>query len=128
MTWVTIRSLELCRQTMNVRLNDGERVDWWLDGVLLPPAESADLQSLMLALGEPVSLNIAAADDLIQVPGIGSTLAGRIVTDRAKKGCFRRISDLDRVAGFGPKTVARVAPFLSVGRVKAEGCETSRGG
>ena len=82
----------------------------------------------MLALGEPVSLNIAAADDLIQVPGIGSTLAGRIVTDRAKKGCFRRISDLDRVAGFGPKTVARVAPFLSVGLVKAEGCETSRGG
>ena len=70
-----------------------------------------------LALGEPIPLNHADARMLMDVPGIGPSKAKEIVHNRSLYGHFERISDLDRVRGFGPKTVISVAPYLHVGKV-----------
>lgn len=56
--------------------------------------------------------NTANWVEWMQLPEIGETLARRIVADREQRGPFRSIDDLDRVHGIGPKTVAKVRPWL----------------
>lgn len=70
-----------------------------------------------LALGESIPLNHADAQMLMSVPGIGPSRANSIVHNRGLYGRFFRMSDLDRVRGFGPKTVISVAPYLHVGKL-----------
>ncbi len=54
----------------------------------------------------------AAAADWERLPGIGPALAQRIVGDRAARGPFRTAEGLLRVRGIGPKTLARIRPYL----------------
>lgn len=59
-----------------------------------------------------VDLNEAAWPELIQLPGIGPTLAQRIVDSRAIDGPFLDHADLRRIRGIGPKTLEKLRPFL----------------
>ena len=59
-----------------------------------------------------VDLNQADWPELIQLPGIGETLARRIVESRDREGRFLDHDDLQRVRGIGPKTLERVRPYL----------------
>ena len=61
-----------------------------------------------------LDLNTVNWVELSQLEGIGPTLARRIVTDREQNGRFARVEDLQRVHGIGPKTVARLKPWLTV--------------
>jgi competence protein ComEA len=54
----------------------------------------------------------ATAADWERLPGIGPSLAARIVADRAARGPFGGAEGLARVRGIGPKTVARLRPYL----------------
>jgi competence protein ComEA len=49
---------------------------------------------------------------MVQLPGLGETLARRIITDRQQRGPFRDIDDLDRVDGIGLRTLERIRPYL----------------
>lgn len=62
----------------------------------------------------PIDLNRATAVQLQALPGIGPALASRIVADRARRP-FRRVEDLQRVSGIGPKTLSALRPRVSVG-------------
>ena len=62
--------------------------------------------------GFQVDLNTADWPELVQLPGIGETLAQRIVEDRTLQGPFLDHDDLMRVHGIGPKTLERVRPHL----------------
>jgi competence protein ComEA len=59
-----------------------------------------------------VDLNQADWPELAQLPGIGETLAKRIVETRTSDGPFRDHNDLRRVRGIGPKTLERLRPHL----------------
>ena len=59
-----------------------------------------------------VDLNEAQWPELAQLPGIGETLARRIIDSRGKAGPFLDHDDLQRVRGIGPKTVEKLRPFL----------------
>jgi len=61
-----------------------------------------------------LDLNRASAEELEALPGIGPKTAERIVADRTKRGRFRAVKDLRRVKGIGVKTLARLAPHLTV--------------
>ena len=61
----------------------------------------------------PLALNRATAGELACLPGIGPALAERITTDRSRRGLFREVKDLERVAGIGPALLARLTPRLS---------------
>ena len=71
-------------------------------------------RGLCPAGGEALALNSATAEALVCVRGIGPFLATRIVADRAARGPFRRLEDLDRVPGIGARMVERFRPFLRV--------------
>ncbi len=66
----------------------------------------------------PLDLNSADAEALQGLPGIGPTLAARIVADREAQGPFQRAEDLLRVPGIGPKRWERIRHAI---RVVAEG-------
>jgi len=57
--------------------------------------------------------NRASAADLVRLPGIGPSLAGRIVADRDQHGGFPSPEALLRVRGIGPKILERIRGFLS---------------
>lgn len=61
-----------------------------------------------------VNLNTASAAELELLPGIGPTLAERIVAHRAANGPFKTLDDLDRVPGIGPRTLERLRGLVSV--------------
>ncbi len=59
-----------------------------------------------------VDINKADWPELIQLPGIGQTLAKRIVASRQASGPFVDQDDLRRVRGIGPKTLEQIRPYL----------------
>ena len=61
-----------------------------------------------------VELNRADHAQLLQLPGVGETLASRIVEHRQSHGPFRSIEDLRKVGGVGPALLARLRPFVYV--------------
>ena len=60
-----------------------------------------------------VDLNSASAAELLLLPGIGPTLAERIIEDRARLGPFPTVDALTRVRGIGPKTVENLRPHAA---------------
>jgi competence protein ComEA len=62
-----------------------------------------------------MDLNRAADTELANVPGLGPTLARRIVEERQKRRSFRSVDELRQVKGIGPSTLERIRPFLFVG-------------
>ena len=59
-----------------------------------------------------VDLNRAEWPELTLLPGIGETLAQRIVDSRRTDGPFADHDDLRRIHGIGPRTVERIRPYL----------------
>ncbi|MFG0283334.1 MAG: ComEA family DNA-binding protein [Phycisphaerales bacterium JB039] len=62
-----------------------------------------------------IDINVATAAQLELLPGIGPTLAQRIVDDRAVNGRFTTPEDLQRVRGIGPKTLEAVRELIVCG-------------
>lgn len=63
-----------------------------------------------------VDINRATWVEWIQLPGIGETMAHRIVADREFNGPFGTIEDLLRVDGIGPVTLRQIRPWLTAAR------------
>jgi competence protein ComEA len=59
-----------------------------------------------------VDINAADWPELIQLPGIGDTLAKRIIETRQTAGPFAQLDDLRNVKGIGPKIMERLRPYL----------------
>lgn len=68
---------------------------------------------------DPVDVNAAGPDELALLPRVGPSLAAAIVADRAARGPFRSVDDLDRVRGIGPATLDGLRPHVTVGRAYA---------
>ena len=88
------------------------RSGWRVEG------ESAEMgQSIELRL-DP---NVASAEELAAIPGVGPAMAGRIVAYRNREHAsghsqaFSELADLDRVEGIGQATLEEIGPFLRFG-------------
>jgi competence ComEA-like helix-hairpin-helix protein len=81
-----------------------------------PPSNGRNKPSKKAAnLTEPVDINRASAAELQKLPGIGPTLAQRIVDER-RKGRFKSVDDLRRVRGVKAKKIDALRPYATVGR------------
>jgi competence protein ComEA len=69
---------------------------------------SGRVGSSVAAPGSKISLNRASERELVQLPGIGASLAAAIVSDRERNGLYRRLEDLLRVRGIGKATIERI--------------------
>lgn len=59
-----------------------------------------------------ININTATAAEFAALPDIGPTLAHAIIHDRATRGDFTSIEDLDRVPNIGPKTIESIRPYV----------------
>lgn len=59
-----------------------------------------------------LDVNAAQWPELTVLPGIGESLARRIVESRRERGPFADLEDLQRVRGIGPKTLEQIRPFV----------------
>lgn len=65
-----------------------------------------------LTADAPVDLNHADADTLATLPGVGATLAERIVEFRTLNGPFVSVDGLADVSGITPGKLDKIAPLL----------------
>ena len=63
---------------------------------------------------ELINLNLGSRKELESLPGIGETLADRIVSYRTSYGDFQNVDDLVKVSGIGGKRLQRLVPFITV--------------
>ncbi|MCE5283843.1 MAG: helix-hairpin-helix domain-containing protein [Deltaproteobacteria bacterium] len=78
-----------------------------------------------LALGLPIDVNQASAEELEMVPGIGEKLAARIVEARQEVKAFESLSELTNIPGIKEKKLEAIGPYLTV-RPKRTGATPTR--
>jgi competence protein ComEA len=67
-----------------------------------------------------VDLNTASQSELETIKGIGPAKARAIIDHRTKNGPFKSVNDLEKVNGFGKKTVDSVRPEVTVAGTTAK--------
>lgn len=60
----------------------------------------------------PIDINTAGREELVELPGIGEKLAGRIMEYRKAHAGFQSIEDLRKVKGIGKKRMERLRPLV----------------
>ena len=91
---------DLSRLNLAALLRDGQKIQ-------VPLREEAGESG-------PLNLNLATAEELERLPGIGAALAGRIVSYREKYGPFAEVEDLLNVSGIGEKLLAAIEDQICV--------------
>jgi comEA protein len=61
----------------------------------------------------PLNINTASAEELEKLPGIGRSLAARIISYRQQYGRFRRAEHLIMVRGIGERRFRRLRPYIT---------------
>ena len=64
--------------------------------------------------GQMLDINTATESELTQLPGVGPSLARRIVEYREANGPFVTVDDLQNVSGVGPSKFAKMEAFIHV--------------
>jgi competence protein ComEA len=59
-----------------------------------------------------VDVNHAELDELVLLPGVGPTIASRLIDWRTTRALFTCCEDLSQVRGIGPKTVEKLRPYV----------------
>jgi competence protein ComEA len=60
-----------------------------------------------------VDLNTADWGEIVNLPGVGPSLASQIVDYRQAEGSFSAVEDVQLIHGIGPKKFAKMLPFLA---------------
>ena len=61
-----------------------------------------------------ININTASRSELMDLPGIGSALAGRIVDYRSQYGAFSSIDEIMKVSGIGEKRFEAIMDRITV--------------
>jgi competence protein ComEA len=81
----------------------------------LPTAIPRPTGPALLSLPGPgININTASVDALVALPGIGPTLAQRIVDYRQANGPFSRPEDIKKVKGIGDGIFAEIKDWITV--------------
>lgn len=92
-----------------------------------PPEQSAKLNQNNLSNSEPnsqpslqtepvfpVALNSATKEQLENLPGVGPSLASKILEYRDGIGGFKSVEELDQVRGIGPALMEKIRPLVTL--------------
>jgi competence protein ComEA len=101
-------------------LQDGERLDIPYVAGFIPEDETG---FVVITEGTPsplggddlVDINTASVEELDQLPGIGPTIAQRIIDYREENGPFATIDDILNVQGIGSATFDEIKDMITVG-------------
>ena len=86
-----------------------------LPAVTQPPAYAAAQEARPAPSTQVVNVNTATTAQLEALPGIGPSMAQRIVSYREKNGPFKKLEDLMNIQGIGEKSFLKLRPLLTIG-------------
>lgn len=85
-----------------------------LPRALTPKGELSDNASPQFLQKHPLDLNKISREQLEALPGVGPSLAQKILDFRAQNGGFKSVDELDGVSGIGEKKLATLKPLLYI--------------
>jgi len=94
-------------------VNDGEQIVVLSEGGGAGGSSGGAFSAGGAGASQLVNVNQADASALDALPGIGPTLAGRIVDYRKLNGGFTKLSDLGKVAGIGKSLLANLQGLVT---------------
>jgi competence protein ComEA len=98
-----------------LELQDQQHIHVPMLGETPPPAAPVPGSQIPHPSGQyPVQLNSAGQEELETLPGIGPTLAQRIIDYRENIGGFSSADQLKEVSGIGDATFEKIAPLLTL--------------
>lgn len=66
-----------------------------------------------------IDMNAAGVEDFMQLPGIGPSIAEKIINYR-KQQSFDQIEDIMNVKGIGEKKFEKMKPYLKIGKIMSK--------
>ncbi|RJQ32595.1 MAG: hypothetical protein C4562_02965 [Actinobacteria bacterium] len=96
------------KESLNLaqKVSDGEKI-------LVPKKGKTGNQSGQSANGK-ININTASEKELEELPGVGPTLAERIVDYRKQQGSIKSIDELSQIEGIGPKKFSKIKEEASL--------------
>ena len=82
--------------------------------VTSPAAYAITQEARPAAPAQSVNVNTATVAQFEALPGIGPSMAQRIVAYRDKNGPFKKLEDLMNVQGIGEKSFLKLRPLLTI--------------
>ena len=73
------------------------------------------IENLHQLIANPVNINRAGMDELLEIPFMSLSVAKNVVEFRSENGVFTSLNDLIQVQGIGNKTLENLSPFLTIG-------------
>lgn len=80
----------------------------------LPSEEISNTEAPMIIDGL-ININTAEIALLTELPGVGQSLAQRIVAYREENGLFADVQDLLNVSGIGKSKLEELLPYITIG-------------
>ena len=102
----------------------GRRTDYHLSTNTENSTQSTLIPDALVAysnevyINDKININAAEKEDLTLLPGIGDTLAQRIIAYREENGPFTEIEELLLVEGIGSSKLSKIKEYITVGAVK----------
>lgn len=112
--FIIIFPVAACAQLDSIQAQAEDIIEDVLTGATEESEESNLYDLLESLINEPVNLNEAGLDKLMQIPYVDLSIAEIIITHRKKFGVFFSVNELYSVQQLDPDVVRKIIPFVSV--------------
>lgn len=81
---------------------------------LLPLNQNKAISAQGVAFNKLININMASAESLESIPGIGKIISRRIIAYRTQFGFFEKLEDLKKISGIGDKKIESIKRYIVV--------------
>lgn len=101
------------------KLEDGQKLyipstEEDVESVLMENRENIIKESNVSGSSKTININKANESELEEIPGVGPSMASKIVNYRKENGEFKNIEDLKNISGIGEKKFDAMREYISV--------------